>query len=131
MFSIHSVSSDHELIFHDLSKEYFFIDLKGSNLSAYLKVYIWDGMFVESLDVFFQKLASCKTPWQGEQVWESPEGEFTLSASCTTLGNVFFRIKLLPLPIDEAWQVQAVFESELGQLEKIAKDANLFFRANQ
>jgi hypothetical protein len=131
LFSIHSVSSSRELIFSDHKGEYFFVELKDSNLSVSTKV--WDGMGNSNgLRALFQELASYKTPWQAARAWGSFEGEFEISATCTTLGHVIFWIKLSGFPGGtEEWEVQAGLETELGQLEKIAKDANMFFQTTK
>ncbi|MGC1377264.1 MAG: DUF6228 family protein [Anaerolineales bacterium] len=126
MFSIHSVSSDRELIFSNRKEEYFFVELKSSSLSASTEV--WTGIN-SSLHTFFQKLANFKTPWKDEQVWEAFEGEFKISATCTTVGHVIFWIKLSGSPGGaEEWKAETGLETELGQLERIAKNANIFFK---
>ena len=130
MFSIHSVNSSRELIFSNRSQEYFHVELKDLNISASTKV--WDDVNPTYLNAFFQELANFKTPWQGEQAWASYESEFEISATCTTLGHVLFWIKLSGSPGGtETWEVKAGLETELGQLKKIAKAANIFFQGPQ
>jgi hypothetical protein len=127
LFSIHSVDSDRELVFRAHKDEYFDIELKGSGLSA--MVGVWEYEAVNGLNTLFQELASFKTPWQGVRTWESLEGELSLSAMCSTLGQVTFLVKLSHLTgSPEDWRVEAGLVTELGQLEKIAKDANTFFQ---
>jgi hypothetical protein len=33
-------------------------------------------------------------PWEGEMEWESVEGEFSVIASCSSLGRVTFKVLL-------------------------------------
>ena len=127
MFSIHSVNSDRELVFQALKDEYLGVELRGSGLSALVGVWLYT--YADGLNSFFQKLASFKMPWQGAHTWESLEGEFSISATCATLGQVTFLVRLRNYVVSpEDWQVEAGLVTELGQLEKIAKDANTFFR---
>ena len=127
MFSIHSVSSDRELIFRHHLEKYFQVELKSASIS--LATDVWATAEYYELNTFFQQLASFKTPWQGTQSWGSFEREFEISATCTTLGQVIFLVKLSGLSGNaEEWQAQAGLETELGQLEKIARNANIFFQ---
>jgi hypothetical protein len=127
LFSIHSVSSDRELVFSSRKGEYFLVELKGSALSV--STGVWATTDASGLNKFFQEIASHRNPWQGERSWGSLEGEFEISATCTTLGHVIFWVKLSGLPGGvEEWEAQAGLETELGQLEKIAVGANIFFQ---
>ena len=126
MFNIHSVYSDRELIFRAQTKQRFEVELGGNGFSAVIGV--WLDTYRDSLSVFFQKLASFKQPWRDAYTWESLEGEFSLSVTCTTLGQVTFLVKLRHVRREpEDWQLEASLVTELGQLDKIAKDANTFF----
>ena len=86
--------------------EYLEVELKGIELFA--KVGIWEDKALDGLHTLFQELAGSKTPWQGAHTWKSLDGEFSLSATCTTLGQVNFLIKLSHLTgSPEDWQIQA------------------------
>jgi|GEM_PF-1084413 len=127
LFSIHSVNSDRELVFRTLTDHYFEIELKGSALAAVSTV--WEYEHVKSLNIFFQELASFRTPWQGIQSWASLDLELSLDVKCTPLGQVIFLVKLYHLTGSlEDWQIEAGLVTELGQLENIARDSNIFFR---
>jgi len=127
LFSIHSVSSDRELIFRHHLEKYFQVELKSASIS--LATDVWATAEYYELNTFFQQLASFKTPWQGTQSWGSFEREFEISATCTTLGQVIFLVKLSGLSGNaEEWQGQTGLETEFGQLEKIAWNANIFFK---
>lgn len=126
MFSIHSISSDRELIFEDRRKEYFFVRLQGSQMSVHTDV--WDGMNA-TLGTFFERLASFPDPWQGEIEWGSYDGEFLISATCSRLGQVTFLVKLAAQPNDvREWEAQALIDTEFGQLTSIAINAKKFFQ---
>ncbi len=108
--------------------EYFHVELKGFDVSASTNV--WAYTDAQVLNELFQDLGRLKRPWQGQRNWASIEGEFSLSATCTSLGNVTFRITLLGLRgAPEEWRVEAGLETDFGQLEQIAKHAGLFFNA--
>ena len=126
MFSIHSVDSDRELVFHSHTQEHFKVELRSEKLFA--SVDVWHSPETNDLNTFFQELAVFPNPWQGVKAWNSLEGEFSISATCAVLGQVTFTIKLCHLTrSSEDWQVEAELVTELGQIEKIAKGANVFF----
>jgi hypothetical protein len=127
MFCIHSANSDRELIFSDHRDDYFQVELKGGEIYALRGVWVdTDG---NDANVLFQKLAGFQRPWQGAISWESLEGEFSLSATCTPLGQVTLLVILsCDIGTPELWRVEASLVTELGQLERIAKNANAFFQ---
>lgn len=128
MFSIHSTSSRRELVFSAHKGEYFHVELKGFDVTASTDV--WAYTDANGLNEFFQELGRAERPWQGQRSWTSIEGDFSLSATCTSLGNVTFHVALLGLPgAPEEWRVEAGLETDFGQLEQIAKHAGLFFNA--
>jgi hypothetical protein len=63
LFSIHSVSSDRELIFSDHHSEYFFVEFKSAGLSMLTKV--WQSTYEKNLNSFFQELAGLKKTLAG------------------------------------------------------------------
>ena len=92
MFLIHSTSSRRELVFSAYKDDYFHVELKGFELSASTDV--WAHTDANGLNEFFQELGRLERPWQGERSWASIEGEFSLFATCTSLGNVTFQVAL-------------------------------------
>ncbi len=129
LFSIHSANSDRELIFSSYQGEQFQIELKGSGISALTGVWTGGKLYSQSLSVFLKELASFTKPWKGSQDWESLEGELSLSVTCATLGQVTFGVEIRSgTGGPEALLIKASITTELGQLEKIAKDAKLFFQ---
>ena len=128
MFSIHSTSSSRELVFSAHKDDYFRVELKGFEVSASADV--WAYTDANGLNEFFQELSRGGRPWQGQRNWATLENEFSISATCTTLGNVTFHVVLLGLQgASEEWRVEAGLVTDLGQLEQIAKHAELFFNA--
>jgi hypothetical protein len=129
LFSIHSVNSNRELIFRSYQAEQFQIELKGSGISASTRVWIGGKLYAQSLSAFLKELASFTKPWKGSQDWESLESELSFSVTCATLGHVTFGVEIrYETGGPEALLVQAGIVTELGQLEKIAREAKLFFQ---
>lgn len=125
LFSIHSASSSRELIFSNHKDEYFRVELVGDVSAA---IDVWAYTDAQGLCELFQELASFEIPWQGEKGWSSIEGEFNISASCSTLGDVLFKVRLYGmLGAPEEWRVSAGLATEFGQLQHIAKRAAEFF----
>lgn len=126
MFSIHSTSSTRELVFSAHKDESFRVELKGFEVSASADVLAYTD--ANGLNEFFQELGHLEKRWQGQRSWASIEREFSLAATCTSLGKVTFRVTLLGLQgAPEEWRVEAGLVTDLGQLEKIAKHAGVFF----
>ena len=126
MFSITSNSSSRELVFLDSQDDSFTIELRGSEVQAVRSVYVYsDGPSLASL---FVKLSAYERPWAGAESWESLEQEFSLSASCSALGNVTLSIYMCGLlGGDEEWRLSFTLTTDLGQLPKIAANARQFF----
>jgi len=115
-----------ELVFSNHKGEYFRVEIKGFELTAFTDV--WAYTDANGLNQFFHELGCLERPWQGQRTWASIEGEFSISATCTSLGNVTFCVALRGLQgAAEEWSVEAGLETEFGQLAKIAKNAGLFF----
>ena len=128
MFSIHSVNSDREVIFSSFQNEQFQVEFKGSGITALIGVWVGGKDYFQSLSDFFQELAALTNPWKGSKDWESLEGELSLSVTCATLGQVSFLVEIRYREGGpEAWLVQGSIVTELGQLEKIAREAKVFF----
>jgi len=124
-FSINSTSSSREILFSGHRDEYFQIYIKG-DVSAFVDV--WAYTDAKGLYSFFQELANREKPWHGSKSWESIEGEFTISTTCSPLGEVLFTIQLRGLQgAPEEWKVSVGLATELGQLTSIAKQAREFF----
>lgn len=130
MFSIHSVSSDRELQFHSLQGDEFMVELQGLSPSALLRVSAYTDAF--GLNRLFQELAQLEKPWQGIKSWESLEGEFSLSSTCSLLGNVTFRVILIGLMgASEEWRLEAGLNIDFGMLQEIGKKSDAFFNAGR
>jgi Family of unknown function (DUF6228) len=128
-FTIYSASSDRSVTFSNHSGDYFQVDLKGENLAARIKVYAYTDAF--GLNTLFQELATHSKPWAEAKKWESLEGEFSISATCSTLGNVLFHINMRMLPgHPEESSLSTGISSELGQISNIAKEAERFFSSS-
>lgn len=125
MFSIHSSFSSRELVFQSREGDYFQVILKGS-VEAALDVFAYTD--AQGLNLLFQELGACQKPWKGKKEWQSLEGEFSISAACSSLGEVQFVVELRGLPgASEEWKIQVGLVSEFGQMEKFAKQAMVFF----
>ncbi len=126
ILSIHSTSSGRELVFSCCRDEYFHVALKGVEVSA--EAEIWAYTDADGLKNMFPDLGSLASPWHGEHSWTSIEGDFSLTATCTSLGNVTLRVEFRGLQgAPEEWRVQAGLVLDFGQMEKLAKSAKIFF----
>ena len=122
---ISSVKSPLTLTVSEVKGESFLVSISSPFPSARRGVYSYPDP--RGISDLFQQIASNERPWEGLVSWESLEGEFSLGASCSSLGPVTFAIRLRQFNGDEDWDVKAELVSELGQLPKIATDARRLF----
>lgn len=112
-FSINSTHSDRKLAFSEFDGENFIFELKGG-ISVSVRVYGY-APHTHDLAHWFNEFGNREVPWQGELVWESLEGEFKISATSTSLGQIYITVSLRDLPgaYEESY-VQVGIETELG-----------------
>ena len=126
-FSIKSTTSDREISFSQFDGEDFVVQVKGS-VSGSTKVYGY-APHTYNLAHWFSELGQETNGWSETKKWESLEGEFKLSASCSSLGQVHFELSLRILPgADEEAYIEVGLETELGQIEGISNGAGRFFK---
>ena len=114
------------MIFSEHKDDYFRVELKGNEISATTEV--WATTDANGLNKLFQELGCLEKPWQGKRSWCSMEGDFSIEAVCTSLGNVTLRVTLVRLQgAPEEWRLEAGLTTDFGQLAQIAKQAELFF----
>ena len=75
----------------------------------------------------FDHMARQWSGWAGELAWEALEGELGLRCSHDGLGHVAIRAILRSGHMTDDWQVEATVMTEAGQLERLARNALLFF----
>lgn len=91
-FIIKSSTSDLSLVLSDINGDYFKATLQSPHQNAVREVYAYTDTY--GLADLMEFLSSQKKPWVGEESWESLEGEFKLTATCSILGQVIFKIIL-------------------------------------
>lgn len=124
MISIRSCSSNRELRITYTSDSHLVAELVGFSVSARLEVWLETGD-AAGLQAFLVDLGKQGQPWSGTREWESIEGDFRLSVTCTALGNVIFNLTLRGLQgATEEWALTAGIDYELGQLEHLAQESN-------
>ena len=120
-----SSDTDLEISFTNINGDNFTVQIISSNLNV--KREVWAYTDAHGLAELFEWLANQKKPWGKKEKWESLEGEFTFSASCSSLGTVTFEIELNHYGCAEEWLVKTQISSEFGQLPTLAKQARSFF----
>ena len=127
MFSIRSSSSDVALAFTAPRKDYFTVELKGNEVRAIRQVYAYSP-HSPNLGAFFLRIAHHDRPWASVEFWESLEGEFNLSATCSSLGVVTFSLVMHSrLEGVDGWRIVATLTVDLGQLPGVGAAAEQFF----
>ena len=124
-FQIKSSDTDLMLILSDINGDYFKAQLVSSRLNAMREVWAYTDAY--GFADLLEQLASREKPWEGEEIWQSIEGEFKFSASCNHVGKVKFRVELNHIGHAEEWEAKTEINSEFGQLPHLAKSAREFF----
>jgi len=81
--------------------------------------------FVGPPSLLFRDLADNWQGWKGEKVWGALDGEFTLTATATSLGRITVLIEMVEMA--GAFRLEATLGLEAGQLEKISKGVESLF----
>jgi len=124
MIHIRSCSSNRELRISRASDSYLLAELAGFPVSAKVEVWVETGD-AAGLQAFLADLGEQGRPWSGTREWQSIEGDFKLSATCTALGNVVFNVELRGLQgATEEWAVSAGIDYELGQLGRLCQGSD-------
>lgn len=103
----------------------FWVRVTDQNLSAAIQV---DAGFAPSHPApLFADMARQLAGWAGGLAWESLEGELAIRCSRDRVGHIVIRVELRSGQMPEVWRVVATILTEAGQLEGIARRAELFF----
>ena len=124
-FSIDSSISNNSLRFSMPESEYVTVYLSGI-LSASVRVCTYTDE--SGISNWLNKLASFSKPWKSAIEWQSLENQFSISATCSSLGEVRLSFQLSDLHgHPEEWQVTSSIITDFGQLPVLAKQAEHFF----
>lgn len=79
---------------------------------------------------FFSELASSWRGWKWEKSWGALEGEYGLVATCDSLGHITLSAHLEsdPAQIAPCWKAVVSISLEAGQLDRIQRDVEEFFK---
>jgi len=125
-FSIDSSISNYSLRFSNPEPEYVTINFSGV-VSASARVCTYTDE--NGISNWLKKLASFSKPWESEIEWQSLENQFSISASCSSLGEVHLSFQLSDMHgHPEEWQVKSSIITDLGQLPNLAQQAERFFK---
>ncbi|APE00815.1 hypothetical protein ALT761_02371 [Alteromonas sp. 76-1] len=124
-FSIVSSISNNSLRFSSLEPEYVTVDLSGV-VSASVRVCTYTDE--NGISNWLNKLASFSKPWKSVIEWQSLESQFSISATCSSLGEVRLSFQLSDMHgHPEEWHVTSSILTDFGQLPVLAKQAERFF----
>jgi Family of unknown function (DUF6228) len=124
-FRIKSSLSDVELRLFNIQGDYFTVEIVSGSMKAIREVWAYTDAY--TFADLIEALASHDRPWEGSECWESLEGEFKFSATCTKLGQVMFEIELSQSGNAEFWLIKSQIRSDFGTLPILARSARVFF----
>lgn len=124
-FSIDSSVSANSLRFTHPEHDYFIVHSSGV---ACASVRVCTYTDEKGLLNFINELAAFNKPWKSARKWESIESQFSLSAICSSVGEVCFSFQLKGmLGHPEEWQLRSSILVDFGQLPHLATQADRFF----
>ncbi|AXB31532.1 MULTISPECIES: DUF6228 family protein [Vibrio] len=120
------IISDNQLIieFHrpefnlDGWMEHYTLSLSGRGMTSSVRVV--NQPYGDGPSDFFKQLAEEWQGWDGEKVWSSLEGEYSMSAKSDLTGHVYLNFQIYSNLTEPYWSVQVVIILETGQLDSIA-----------
>ena len=116
----------------DKSIDHFWVRIQDRDLSAVGRVYAGYAGYAShpagSHPVnLFAEMARRWSGWEGELNWDSIEGELRIRCTRDRFGHISIRVELRSGHWENNWLVRATVIAEAGQLERIAREAALFF----
>ena len=126
-FLIRSADPASSLLFNNKSPDYFDVTVETPSLKATKKVSIYDYRPSNGFVDFFQRIASHKKPWVGEEIWEPLEGDMRLRATCDALGHVELKVNLsIGFTSNDSWSLECSIFVDFGMLPFHAEGARRF-----
>ena len=126
-FLIKSADPALTLLFNNKTPDYFDVTVETPSLKATKKVSIYDYRKSKGFFDFFQRIASYKKPWAGEEFWEPLEGDMGLRATCDALGHVELKVNLRNgFASNDSWSLECSIFVDFGMLPFHAEGAKRF-----
>ena len=126
-FIVKSAETDAQLVFSQRVGDDFSVEFQSQQLQIVHPVCGYtDPQGVARL---FKELAAYSKPWQGHRVYQSIEQEFSISASCSSLGAVSLAVVFSRIGVRHEWSATTSIQIEFGQLTMLASNAQRFFGA--
>lgn len=80
-----------------------------------------------SPDELFAEMSVEWGGWQGIKSWKALEGEYSLSATCDSLGHISLVAELSQNNYPPCWTGSLFLDIDAGSLESLSKNAKAFF----
>lgn len=130
-FTIKSNSSDLRIEFLPCDQLSFSVNVFSARLqfTTIINIYVED--LNSSILDFFIRVANHKIPWKNEISWVSLYRDFSISATCSSLGDVLFSIKISDSSEEYSGQnieISFNIDKGLGEIESIAQEAQEAFK---
>src|SRR5690349_6853450 len=107
-FIIKSARSDGELAFVENEGDYFKVELRSSELSAFRR--IWGYTDCELFVDLLRHLAQQERGWEAPAEWKSIESDLTLRFRSDSHGHVFIDIEMHHWRGEEDWLVKTTIQ---------------------
>lgn len=126
-FIVKSAETDARLVFSQRVGDDFLVEFQSQQLQVVHSVCGYtDPQGVARL---FQEAAAYSRPWQGQLLYQSLEQEFSIAASCSSLGAISLEVGFSRVGARHEWSATTTIQIEFGQLSALASNAQRFFGA--
>ena len=105
------------------SEEDFIVKVSDEKLTCEANVY---GYMSEQIVDFFKFIKTNWKGWEGDKIWGSLEGEFTLVATSDTAGHVELKFTL-QRNLYDSWSLTSTINLEASQLDLIYEEISVIF----
>jgi len=123
--TIKSTDSGAKLVFSGIEGDYFVATYDSPEVRVSKRV--WGYSDCELFVDLFESMAAEWRGWEGEKIWSSIEGEFSVSGASDKKGHIRLKLGFTKFEGSEPWKLESILNLEAGLIDGIAKKLRSFF----
>jgi hypothetical protein len=127
-FILRSANPASSLQFSDKELHYFVVTIETPSIQARKKISTYDYSQTDGFIEFFEDLAKQQKPWSDIKLWEPLQNDMSLTATCSSVGQVTIKIDLKDNCAEaDSWSLECALVFDFGMLTSFASDAKKFY----
>jgi hypothetical protein len=119
------VTFDSQTIESDGWLDAYMIHLEAPDFKA--SAFVENPGFGQPPTVLFDDIAKQWSGWKGIKTWDAMEGELRISATSDSTGHITIHFEVPGNNVTACWSAKFTIVVEAGQVERLAKEAHVFF----